>query len=80
MEDLSNLPEIDFNHFDAMTPAALAKEAKKLGVSVDMEKHLVIEEMLPKANEEHGSIYKKGVLDVLPDGWGFLRNAYHASF
>ncbi len=72
-EDLENLPEIGYGHFDAMPPAALAKEAKAAGVSVDQERSIVIEEMLRHANAEHGSVYRKGVLDILPDGWGFLR-------
>ena len=72
-EDLDNLPEIGYKHFDDMAPAALAKEAKSAGVSVDQDRSLVIEELLKQANAEHGSIYRKGVLDILPDGWGFLR-------
>ena len=72
-EDLENLPEVGYAHFDEMPPAALAKEAKAAGISVDEDRNLVIEQLLQKANAEHGSIYRKGVLDVLPDGWGFLR-------
>ena len=72
-EDLENLPQIGYKHFDEMAPAALAKEAKAAGVSVDQDRDLVIEQLLAHANKEHGGIYRKGVLDILPDGWGFLR-------
>jgi transcription termination factor Rho len=72
-EDLENLPHIGFGHFDEMAPAALAKEAKSAGVSVDQDRSAVIEELLKIANAEYGSVYRKGVLDILPDGWGFLR-------
>jgi transcription termination factor Rho len=72
-EDLENLPQIGYSHFDEMAPAALAKEAKAAGVSVDQDRSLVIEALLENANREQSGIYRKGVLDVLPDGWGFLR-------
>jgi transcription termination factor Rho len=69
--DLDSLPEIDYNHFDQMTNADLLKAAKKAKVPVDQDRGAVIEALLGKANPE--SAYKKGILDVLPDGWGFLR-------
>ncbi len=73
-EDLENLPEIGYNHFDDMPPAELAKAAKAAGISIDTDKALIIEQLLQKANEEFDSAYRKGVLDILPDGWGFLRS------
>ncbi|HXH60527.1 MAG TPA: transcription termination factor Rho [Fimbriimonadaceae bacterium] len=72
-EDLDKLPEVAYSHFDSMTPAELAKQAKAAGVSLDEDRGAVIEALLVHANEEHSSIYRKGILDVLPDGWGFLR-------
>ncbi|MBL8066654.1 MAG: transcription termination factor Rho [Chthonomonadaceae bacterium] len=69
--DLENLPEIDFNHFDKMTATELAKVAKKLKVSIDQERSWVIEQVLEATNSDW--IFRKGVLDILPDGWGFLR-------
>lgn len=69
--DLEGLPENDFNHFDRMTPAELAKIAKKHKISIDQDRSLVIERLLEKVNEE--AIYRKGILEILPDGWGFLR-------
>ncbi len=69
--DLENLPEVDFNHFDLMTPANLLKEAKKAKLSPDLLKHEIIERLLTKVNEE--AHYGKGILEVMNDGWGFLR-------
>ena len=73
-EDLDNLPTIDFVHFDEMTPAELAKEAKAAKVSVDQNRELVIHALLQHTNGESDAIYRTGVLDILPDGWGFLRH------
>ena len=69
--DLENLPEIDYNHFDKMTATELAKVAKKLKVSIDQERSAVIEQLLEGTNTD--CLYRKGILEVLPDGWGFLR-------
>lgn len=69
--DLENLPEIDYNHFDKMSATDLAKVAKKLKISIDQDRSTVIELILEATNSE--CIYRKGILDVLPDGWGFLR-------
>lgn len=69
--DLENLPEIDFNHFDQMAPANLAKAAKAKKLSLDMDRTELIIELLRDANTE--SVYARGILDILNDGWGFLR-------
>jgi transcription termination factor Rho len=71
--DLELLPELDYNHFDAMTPTDLAKKAKALKVSMDQPRPAVIEEILVKTNEEHEALYARGILEILNDGWGFLR-------
>lgn len=69
--DLENLPEIDYNHFDKMSATELAKVAKKLKISIDQDRSTVIEQVLESTNKE--CLYRRGILDVLPDGWGFLR-------
>jgi transcription termination factor Rho len=71
--DLEGLPEIDFNHLDQLGPADLAKLVKKHKLSLDTDKSLLIETLLPIVNAEQEAVYKKGILDLLPDGWGFLR-------
>lgn len=72
--DLELLPEKDYNHFDKMTPAGLLKEAKaaKLDVKILL-RHELIERLLPIVNKDKEAIYAKGVLDLMSDGWGFLR-------
>ncbi len=69
--DLENLPELDYNNFDKMTATELAKVAKKHKVSIDQDRSKVIEQILEATNSE--CLYKSGILDILPDGWGFLR-------
>ncbi|MFQ3678208.1 MAG: transcription termination factor Rho [Fimbriimonadaceae bacterium] len=71
--DLENLPEIDFNHFDQMTPAALMKAAKAAKLSTDLTRHEVIEQLLLRANADKEVTYARGILEIMPDGWGFLR-------
>lgn len=69
--DLENLPEIDFNHFDQMTPAALLKEAKSAKLGTDLLRHELIERLLEIKNPD--ALYARGILEILNDGWGFLR-------
>ncbi len=69
--DLELLPELDYNHFDQMTVAELAKAVKAAKLSPDNMRHEVIEKLLEKANPD--CIYTRGVLEMLNDGWGFLR-------
>lgn len=72
--DLDLLPEIDYAHFDSMTDAALAKEAKKLNISVNgSSRSSVVEAVLIETNREFGAEYRTGILEMMPDGWGFLR-------
>ena len=72
--DLELLPELDYNHFDKMTPAALLKEAKTAKIDPkSLLRHELIERLLIVINEEKQAIYAKGVLDLMSDGWGFLR-------
>ena len=71
--ELENMPEHDFSSFDAMAPADLLKIAKKNKVSAELLKHEVIEALLPIVNAEKEAIYSKGILELMNDGWGFLR-------
>lgn len=54
---------------------ALAKEAAKAGIdnTAGMKKHEIIFALLKKTAEED-SIFGEGVLEILPDGFGFLRS------
>jgi transcription termination factor Rho len=72
--DLEALPEIDYNHFDQMTPADLLKSAKKLKLDPkSLLRHELVERLLVESNKESEAVYARGVLDLMPDGWGFLR-------
>src|SRR5579862_2357830 len=69
--DFEGLPEIDFNHFDQMTPAGLLKEAKTAKLDPrSLLRHELIEVLLEKKNPD--SLYAKGVLEFIQD-YGFLR-------
>jgi len=72
--DLELLPDKDYNLYDKMTPAALLKEAKtaKLDAKVLL-RHELVERLLPIVNKDKEAVYAKGVLDLMSDGWGFLR-------
>jgi transcription termination factor Rho len=70
---LELLPEIDYAHFDEMTTAELAKAAKAAKIPVGSPRHEVIEQLLISANAEFGAVYATGILEVLSEGWGFLR-------
>lgn len=69
--ELELLPEVDFNHFDQMSPTDLAKECKKQKLSMDIDRAEIIEALLAKANPD--AIYQEGILEMMKDGWGFLR-------
>lgn len=78
--DLEQMPEIDYNYFDKMGAADLAKEAKKHKISVDDDRAIVIEALLEKVNAEQEALYGRGILEIIQDGWGFLRrDNYQAS-
>jgi len=72
--DLEQLPEKDYQHFDEMTPAALLKAAKSAKLDPKtLLRHELIEKLISDENAEAGAIYSKGILEILPDGYGFLR-------
>lgn len=71
--ELDQLPQIDFNHFDQMAPADLLKAVKAAKLTPDLTRHEVIEQLLLKANAESEALYARGILEILNDGWGFLR-------
>lgn len=76
--DVESLPAEDFNFFDQLSPTELAKRAKKLKISIDQPRNVVIEEIMVTSHAEEGAVYRRGVLEVLNDGWGFLRQKNYA--
>jgi len=71
--DLESLPTEDYNFFDQQSPTELAKLAKKAKISIDQERSKVIEELLILTHAEAGAVYRRGILEMVNDGWGFLR-------
>ncbi len=58
-------------------PAELLKIAAELNVedAKDLSPEELVEACLQAQAEEHGLVYREGVLETLPDGYGFLRAA-----
>ena len=58
-----------------MTTAELHDVAKELGVAgySKMRKNRLIKEILRKESERDGLQFAEGILEILPDGYGFLR-------
>jgi len=69
-------PTLDIVALQKMTVISLSKMAKELGVQNigSMRKHQLIFEMLKANSRKNGNMFGEGVLEVLPDGFGFLRS------
>ncbi len=61
-------------------PAALLEIARELKVEnpTELEAEALIEACLRAQAKENGLVYKQGVLERLPDGYGFIRSAEHS--
>ena len=81
---------MDFTELQSKKVAELQKIAKEIGISgySDLKKQELIMKILEKmqeqragtgeaeeGEEQNGVIFSKGVLEILPDGYGFLRSA-----
>ncbi len=66
---------INLNELKKMKPHELAKYAAKLSIDgvAGMRKQDIIFAILQAQTEKGGSVYSEGVLETLPDGFGFLR-------
>src|SRR5207302_10391189 len=69
------IERIDLATLKDMSVAALTKIAKQLDVpgATGVRKQELIFEILKARAEKSGLIFSEGVLEVLPDGFGFLR-------
>jgi transcription termination factor Rho len=67
---------LDLGQLQRMTMPALQKMARDYGVEAVavLKKHEIIFEILKKNAERNGLMYGEGVLEILPDGFGFLRS------
>jgi len=68
-------PAMDLSTLKEMTIHSLNTLARELGVegAVGMKKHDLIFKVLQSQTEKSGLIFAEGVLETLPDGYGFLR-------
>jgi len=73
------LPPLSLYDLQNESVPELHRRADKLGL-VDLgalRKHELIFEILKAHARRNGVIYSKGVLEILPDGFGFLRSPYN---
>src|SRR5262245_3409228 len=65
--DLSELKEMNIQSLNAL--------AREIGVegAAGMKKHDLIFRILQTQTEKSGLLFAEGVLEILPDGYGFLR-------
>jgi transcription termination factor Rho len=72
---MSDSELINLNQLKKMKPQELAKYAIKLDIDgvAGMRKQDIIFAILQAQTDKGGSVYSEGVLETLPDGFGFLR-------
>jgi transcription termination factor Rho len=66
---------MDLSHLKEMNIQGLTAMARELGVegAAGMKKHDLIFKILQSQTEKNGLLFAEGVLECLPDGYGFLR-------
>jgi transcription termination factor Rho len=67
---------VDLNSLYKMTNQALSGAAKRLGIpgAASMRKQDLIFEIMKAQSEKSGLVFAEGVLQILQDGYGFLRH------
>jgi transcription termination factor Rho len=67
---------INISQLQALSMADLTQMAKDMGIENfgTMKKHEVIFQILQKNAERNGILFSEGVLEILPEGFGFLRS------
>ncbi len=75
-ENLGNGPELAISDLKAMTMPQLYEKASEINLEnfAGLKKQDLIFEVLKKSIEQAGSVYGEGTLEILPDGFGFLRS------
>ncbi|MEY4666388.1 MAG: hypothetical protein RIQ87_168 [Chloroflexota bacterium] len=73
--DLAAEGLLTFTALANMTATELIAAAKKLGVTASQQDDLsaVIQSVLSAQAEEHGQIWAEGILEIVDDGYGFIR-------
>ena len=74
--DVKDGKTINISQLQAMSMAELNSMAKEMGIENfgTMKKHEVIFQILQKNAERSGILFAEGVLEILPEGFGFLRS------
>jgi transcription termination factor Rho len=74
--ELSKRDRVDLSELQKLPMPALQKLAREGGVETvaTLKKHEIIFELLKKNAERSGLMFGEGVLEILPDGFGFLRS------
>jgi transcription termination factor Rho len=69
-------PTLDLNSLYKMDSKGLSQAAKALGISgaTSMRKQELIFEIMKAQSEQSGLVFAEGVLQILQDGYGFLRH------
>jgi len=69
-------PAINISELQSMSMNQLNAKAKEMGIENvgTMKKQEVIFQMLQKNSERNGIMFAEGVLEILPEGFGFLRS------
>jgi len=72
----TNGPEIEITSLKAMSMNELVDIARQIGIEgyTGLKKQDLIFKVLQGSIEKAGSIYGEGTLEILPDGFGFLRS------
>ncbi len=67
---------VNISQLQALSMAELTQMAKEMGIENfgTMKKHEVIFQILQKNAERNGILFSEGVLEILPEGFGFLRS------
>ena len=76
--DVKDGQTINISQLQAMSMAELNSMAKEMGIENfgTMKKHEVIFQILQKNAERSGILFAEGVLEILPEGFGFLRRTF----
>ncbi len=73
-----NAPRLNINEYTNMSVGKLKSEVDQMGINIDnintMKKQDLIFAILKNHTEQNGIIFASGVLEILSDGYGFLRS------
>ena len=68
-------PAMDIKSLEARSREDLIDLAKEIGISgvTGLKKHAIIMRLFQAQAEQQGNVFCSGILDIMPDGYGFLR-------